>query len=36
MATDEYHQNVSDYYGKEIQHTSDLKFSCCVFTGVRP
>lgn len=33
--TDQYHQNVSEYYGKEIQHTSDLKFSCCVSTGLK-
>ncbi|KAK8841989.1 Arsenite methyltransferase [Tritrichomonas musculus] len=33
--TDEYHQDISNYYGKEIQHTSDLKFSCCVSSGTK-
>lgn len=33
--SDEYHQNISDYYSNEIQHTSDLKFSCCVSKGTK-
>ena len=33
--TDEYHQDISEYYGKEIQHTSDLKYSCCVTKGTK-
>lgn len=35
MSKDAYHQDISDYYGKEIQHTSDLKFSCCVSKGTK-
>lgn len=35
MSKDDYHQSISDYYSKEIQHTSDLKFSCCVSTGTK-
>lgn len=31
--SDQYRKDISDYYSKEIQHTSDLKYSCCVSIG---
>lgn len=35
MQTEQLHQEVSEYYGKDIQKTSDLKFSACVCDAVK-
>lgn len=35
MQTEQLHNNVSEYYGKDIQKTSDLKFSACVCDAVK-
>ena len=33
MSVDSYHESVSEYYGKTVKKTTDLKYDACISTG---